>query len=77
MYHFFTPIIDINVTDEYGQSLFHEVARDWSVQFAFFMKQRGAKIDEPDNYGRTPLIISAAVNNTEMLQWLVENGGIK
>lgn len=67
---------DINVKDMHGQSLFHEVAREWSTDLAFFMKQRGAKIDEPDHYGRTPLFIASAANHTEMVKWLLDNGGI-
>lgn len=71
----FVYLADINVKDIHGQTLFHEVARDWGVELGSFMKEVGAKYDEPDNYGRTPLFVAVSANNTEMVNWLIENRG--
>ena len=53
----------------------HSVARDWHVDVARFLFHHGAYIDVPDNYGRTPLFVAVAGNHTEMIVWLIENGG--
>ena len=66
---------DINVCDIYGQTLMHEVARQWSVEVAELCLERFADIDKQDKYGRSPLHLACAVNYTEMIEWLVKNGG--
>ena len=66
---------DINVTDMYGQTIMHEVAREWSTDVAQACLERFADIDKPDNYGRSPLHLACAVNYPEMIEWLVANGG--
>eukprot|EP00111_Clytia_hemisphaerica_P001930 TCONS_00005430-protein len=64
---------DINLHDKYGQSLMHEVAREWSLDFAEYLKLRGAELDHADNYGRTPLFVAVASNHVEMARWLLDN----
>lgn len=66
---------DINVADVYGQTIMHEVAREWNINVAQICLDRFADIDKPDNYGRSPLHLACAVNYTEMIEWLVKNGG--
>ena len=66
---------DINVTDRYGQTIMHEVAREWHINVAQFCMERGADIDKADSFGRTPLHLAAAVNYSEMIHWLISNGG--
>ncbi len=66
---------DINVTDCHGQSIMHEVAREWHVDVAQFCMEKGADIDKPDSFGRTPLHLAASINYTEMIQWLIDHGG--
>ena len=66
---------DINVTDMYGQTIMHEVAREWSIDVAQACLERFADIDKPDSYGRSPLHLACAVNYPEMIEWLVSNGG--
>ena len=66
---------DINVTDIYGQTIMHEVAREWSVGVAQACLERFADIDKADKYGRSPLHLACAVNYPEMIEWLVTNGG--
>eukprot|EP00795_Rhopilema_esculentum_P015771 gene15771-7069_t len=65
---------DINVTDEFGQTIMHEVVRNWRVEVADFCFHRFVDIDKPDNYGRTPLHLASAVNYPEMIDWLISHG---
>ena len=62
--------------DKYGQSLMHEVAREWNTDVAVYLKSKGANIDIPDNWGRTPLFVAASSNHYKMVEWLIHNGGI-
>lgn len=32
---------DVNIADQYGQSIFHEVARSWNVDVAKFLLKHG------------------------------------
>ena len=66
---------DTNAVDKHGQSLMHEVAREWSVDLARYLKIRGANIDIPDNHGRTPLFVAVSSNHLVMVRWLLDNGG--
>lgn len=36
---------DINTTDKYGQTMFHEVARSWNVDVARFLLNRGIPVE--------------------------------
>lgn len=54
----------------------HEVAREWSTDFAKFLKIKGIDIDVADKWGRTPLFVATAHNYVDMVEWLVLNGGI-
>ena len=38
------------------------------------MTERGADVNKPDRYGRTPLHFAAASNNVEALEWLLGHG---
>ena len=67
--------VDINLTDELGQTLMHDVAREWNVDVAKFLKFKGARIDKADNYGRTPLFVAVVSGHEEMIDWLLQNGG--
>lgn len=53
----------------------HEVAREWNLDLAEYLKLRGALIDQPDKWGRTPLFVAVASNHVEMAKWLIDNGG--
>ena len=66
---------DINISDAYGQTIMHEVARQWNVAVAEVCIDRFADIDKPDHFGRSPLHLACAVNYPEMIEWLVKNGG--
>ena len=66
---------DINMVDKYGQSVFHEVARTWHPDVGVFLLALNANINQKDKFGRTPLHVAAAVNYSEMVKFLVENGG--
>uniref|UniRef100_A0A4W3H618 Uncharacterized protein n=1 Tax=Callorhinchus milii TaxID=7868 RepID=A0A4W3H618_CALMI len=40
-----------------------------------FLLARGADVNSPDIYGRTPLHVAAAVNHVEMIEFLIGIGG--
>ena len=65
----------VNSTDRHGQSVFHEVARNWHPDVAYFLLQKGADINKPDKWGRTPLHSASAVDHAEMVEFLLQNGG--
>ena len=65
----------VNSTDRHGQTVFHEVARNWHPDVAYFLLQKGADINKPDKWGRTPLHSAAAVDHAEMVEFLLQNGG--
>ncbi|XP_057289662.1 uncharacterized protein LOC130612375 [Hydractinia symbiolongicarpus] len=65
---------DINTRDQHGQSLLHEVAREWSIDFADFLRIKEIDIDGADHWGRTPLIVASACNHVEMVEWLLQHG---
>ncbi|XP_057290140.1 uncharacterized protein LOC130612805 [Hydractinia symbiolongicarpus] len=65
---------DVNTRDLHGQSLLHEVAREWSTDFANFLRIKGIDINAADHWGRTPLIVASACNHVEMIEWLIHNG---
>lgn len=66
---------DINTSDRYGQTVFHEIARTWHCDVGQFLLEQGANINSTDKYGRTPLHVAAAVNYQDMVKFLVDNGG--
>ena len=65
----------VNSTDKHGQTVFHEVARNWHPDVAYFLLQKGANINKPDKWGRTPLHSASAVDHAEMVEFLLRNGG--
>ncbi|XP_002157093.2 uncharacterized protein LOC100200850 isoform X1 [Hydra vulgaris] len=65
---------DVNALDKYGQTLMHEVAREWNTDVGVYLKSKGANIDTPDNWGRTPLFVAASSNHCKMVEWLIRNG---
>lgn len=50
------------------------MARTWHTDVGKFLLEHGGKINQADNYGRTPLHVAAAVDYPEMCQFLIENG---
>lgn len=78
-YDFLSSLINsgaqVNVSDKHGQSVMHEVARNWSIDVAKFFIMNGVNVNKPDDWGRTPLHLSSAVNHAEMVEYLLNNGG--
>ena len=60
---------------ETGLTALHYTAAQWDISIAKFLISKGAKIDCTDSKGRTPLHIAAYSNHTDMMQFLLENGG--
>ena len=65
---------DVNRKDIHGQSVIHEIAREWHIDVCSFLKSRGVDIDVEDQWGRTPLFVAVASNNVPMLKWLIQQG---
>lgn len=70
-----TVCLDVDVKDVYGQTLLHEVAREWSPGVAHFLCIKGLDINSEDDWGRTPLFVAVASNYPEMITWMLNNGG--
>jgi len=65
--------VDINARDSDGQTCMHLVAGNWQREVAEFLKEKGARLYEVDNFGRSPLHMAARVDNEEMVSYLVED----
>ncbi|KAL5255648.1 hypothetical protein ACHWQZ_G011029 [Mnemiopsis leidyi] len=65
---------DVNAQDRVGQTLLHEVARDWSDDVAQYLITKGAHINTPDCQGRTPLHIACRTENESVVRCLLRNG---
>ena len=60
-----------------GKTVMHILAasrRHWNKEIAEKLIERGADVNKPDQYGRTPLHFAAASNNVEALEWLLGHG---
>ena len=66
---------NVNVIDKHGQTVLHEVSRNWNTDLAKFFLDHGANINKADKLGRTPLHLAAAVNHYEMVEFLINHGG--
>lgn len=64
---------NVNVTDKHGQTVLHEIARNWNTDVAKYFIAKGADINIGDKWGRTPLHLSSAVNHVEMVEFLLNN----
>ena len=53
-----------------------QVASKWHVDVARFLIDLGAEVSAADKYGRTPLHVAAADDYPDMIQLLIEFGGI-
>ncbi|KAJ8014259.1 hypothetical protein DPEC_G00038410 [Dallia pectoralis] len=62
---------DPNSTDQYGQTVLHEISRAWNVDVMRFFLERGADVQRPDCYGVTPLHVAAALDYEEMIHFLL------
>ena len=50
-----------------------QAVRAWETDVASFLLEKGAKPNQRDRYGRSPLHIAAAVNYPDMIMLLVDN----
>ena len=66
----------MNTRDVFGQSLLHEVARAWHTSVAIYFIEMGADINSRDYLGRTPLHVAAAVDYCDMIDTLLDYGGM-
>lgn len=75
LYYLILNGAEINVTDKYGQTVMHEVARNWNTDVLKFLIQFGGDVNQADHWGRTPLHLAAATNHAVMIDFLLKNGG--
>ena len=66
---------DINSVDDYGQTVLHAAARDWSPDAARFLIDNGADVNKADLYGRTPIFTAILFDYPEMIEFLASRGG--
>ncbi|XP_065664110.1 transient receptor potential cation channel subfamily A member 1 [Hydra vulgaris] len=64
---------NVNVADKHGQTVMHEVARNWNVDVAKFFIDFGANVNQTDKWGRSPLHLASAVDHFEMVKYLINN----
>ena len=60
--------LELNVADKFLKTPLHYACECGAITSALYMIQRGAKIDQKDIFGNTPLGV-ALINN----QWIWEN----
>ena len=65
----------VHSCDKHGQTVMHEVARNWHPDVAYFLLQKGADVNSKDKWGRTPLHSASAVDHPDMVEFLLKNGG--
>ncbi len=63
------------IVEHNGFSVIHYTAAQWDVSITEFLVSRGAKLDCIDNEGATPLHLAAYSNHTDMIEFLLDNGG--
>ena len=64
---------DINAGGINGQTCIHLAARHWQKEVVQFLKEKGANLDEPDDFGVTPLHEAVGVDNEEVVSYLITN----
>ena len=64
---------DVNARGTDGQTCVHLAAQYWQIEVVEFLKEKGANLHEPDDYGVTPLHEAARVDNEEVVAYLIEN----
>jgi hypothetical protein len=57
-----------------GETAFKYVVVENRLDLAEFLPVAGSDIDEPDNFGTTPLMDAIALNHREMVNWLLDRG---
>ena len=67
--------VDINCTDEHGQTALHALVRDWHPDVVLFAIRNNADVNAADKMGRSPLHLAAAINSVEIANILCQNGG--
>ena len=64
---------DINARGIHGQTCIHLAVRYWQKEVVQFLKEKGAGLDEPDDFGVTPLHEAVGVDNEEVVNYLITN----
>jgi len=69
--------IDVNVTNESGRNLAH-IAADYNfVDILKYLHSKGAKLDNKDKHGITPILAAILEGNAESVEYLLSAGANK
>ena len=68
------PDIDVNVKDIIGQSPFLYACYGNTSCVRELLKDSRVKVNEPDNYGRTPLYHAARYGQLDVIMWWIASG---
>eukprot|EP00744_Colponema_vietnamica_P016963 GILI01023816.1.p1 GENE.GILI01023816.1~~GILI01023816.1.p1 ORF type:complete len:442 (+),score=155.43 GILI01023816.1:55-1380(+) len=60
--------------DGRGRTAVHFAAVSGSVPVLEYIKAQGARLDDPDEEGETPLLLAVTHHHIEATRWLVQNG---
>lgn len=64
---------DVSARGINGQTCVHLAAAHWQKEVLQFLKENGANLHEPDDFGVTPLHEAARVDNEEVVNYLIES----
>jgi len=62
------------LSDIYGQTILHAIAREWDPDIANFVIQLGADVNAVDYFGRAPIHLAAAHDFVNMINFLHSQG---
>ena len=68
------PGIDVNVKDEDGQTPFYIACYGRTSCVREMLKDSSVKVNEPNNYGSTPLWQAAVKNHLGVIKWWIASG---
>ena len=68
------PDIDVNVTDKNGCTAFYFACRGNPSCVRELLKDSRVEVNEPTNYGRTPLWLAAFSAKLDVIKWWVASG---
>ena len=68
------PAIDVNVKSTFGYTPFFSACSGYTSCVREMLKDSRVKVNEPNNYGRTPLWFAAFYGFLEVIKWWIASG---